>query len=160
MKYILIILLIFIPAAAIAGELELFSPTLLCQKIEGRYKYEYYGGFYVKNTGKKEITIATEIASTTVSQRSDETYQIYFGIENVLTINDTALIPSIVDFRLVTLKPGEAASVSKKFNSNRLFENADMYYSIGELFASRFNFWSGYVGIDNVTVGHYDRCKL
>jgi len=153
------VLLLTLSFSVKANNLELFSPQLLCQKNNGSKAYEYYAGVYIKNVYNDKITVVTEISKPFVSTRADKVIGVYLSTSNVISINDILLIPSVVDFKLVTLKPGEATYVGRKFESNYLFDCADLFYSISDSFSERFGYWDGVASIENVKVKHYEKCS-
>ncbi|MDO6567717.1 hypothetical protein Q4561_11665 [Alteromonas sp. 1_MG-2023] len=142
-----------------AQELQLFSPNLICKKSEGRKPYEYYAGVYIKNISKNEVTVITKTSKPSVSTRSGEVIGVYLSTRGITSVNDTPLIPSIVDFKLVTLRPDEATHVGGKFESQHLFSEAPIIYSIDDTYNGRFGFWSGITSIENVKVQRFEECN-
>ncbi len=134
------------------NELELFSASLVCknQHKEENQVYVYHASFYIKNMSEKDITVVSNVRKHSMSLDNEDSYDIFFSISKNVTVDDVAIIPSEIDLRLVTLRPGEAAAVCSKFKSKCLIKNASLHYSITDNYNNRFAFWNGYLKIDNV----------
>lgn len=158
MRYLIWLVLALYSYSISAEELELFSPQLLCKRMDGENSYEYYGGFYIRNMSKKEITVISDTKKPFLVISKDKPVQIYFATENVISINDIPLIPSIIEFKLVILRPGEATYIGDKFQTKHFFKEADLHYRISDNYDGRFGFWSGYVSISNVAVSSNSDC--
>lgn len=155
------LLFIVTPVMANENKLEMFAPNFLCKKDESnkRKPYSYYAGFYIKNIDSKEITIVSKISGRSLSQRADGKYGLNFTLNPVTAINKIPLIPSIVDFALVTLRPGEATYIDKKFNSKKLLSKVDFHYSIADNYDQRFGYWTGRVHFYDVDLKNPKHCK-
>ena len=159
MKSFCFLLLLVFSFSIHAQELQLFSPNLICKKSEGRKPYEYYAGVYIKNISESEVTVVTEISKPAVSTRSGKVIGVYLSNRAIISVKDIPLIPSIVDFKLVTLRPGEATHVGGKFESKYLFSESPIFYSMNDNYDGRFGFWSGITSIENVKVQRYEECN-
>jgi hypothetical protein len=142
-----------------ANDLEMHPLSFLCKKQEegSRYTYIYHAGFYIKNISKKELDVVSKIGGKQLIKRTNKDYEVVLGISPVKEINGTPLVPSVVSFELVTLKPGEAASISHKFDSNKALPKITLTYSISDFYNGRFGFWGGRVSSKNVTLDR--ECK-
>ena len=154
MKRMFFCILIFLIKPVWANDLEIHPISFLCQKQEESsfYTYLYHTGFYIKNVSDKELDVVSKIGGKKLIKRANEDYEVVLGLNPVKEINGIALIPSVVSFELVTLKPGEAASISHNFDSNKLLSKITLTYGISDFYNGRFGFWSGQVNSPNVTL--------
>lgn len=159
MKKVVFCIFILLGKPVWANDLEIHPVSFLCKKQEegSRYAYLYHAGFYIKNISDKELDVVSKISGKKLVKRANEDYEVVLGINPVKEINGTPLVPSVVSFELVTLKPGEAASISHKFDSNKFLPKITLTYGISDFYNGRFGFWSGQVNSPNVTLNR--ECK-
>ncbi|PCJ36246.1 MAG: hypothetical protein COA75_08440 [Cellvibrionales bacterium] len=161
MRTTLFCLFILFSYSTLANDLEIFSVSFLCKKQEeGSFnKYLYHVGFYLKNVSNKELSVVSKIGGKKLVKRANENHELVLGLNPVIDINGTPLIPSAVKFELVKLQPGEATDIGYKFGSRKLLSNISLTYGISDLYGGRFGFWSGQVTLSKVTLNKRGDCK-
>ncbi len=85
--------------------------------------------------------------------------ELHFSTPEGGEINGTPLIPSVVDLKLVDLRPGEGTYIETKFGSKRLLEEVNFIYNISDHFDGRFGYWIGYIALSNIKLTRPQYCK-
>ncbi len=85
---------------------------------------------------------------------------VVFAYNRFSKINDTLLIPSISDLKIVELRPGEATGLNDVLKTNRYMEEIRLKYSIANIFGNRFENWFGTVISEPIKVKRHESCKL
>ncbi len=113
------------------------------KKYETRPVYDYTIFCLLKNTGNEEITVVTKGLNPSI-----ETMDENKPVKIRLTIDErkyqgSLVVPSITDFGLVTLKPGEIAQIRLKTSSFRPLCSGMIEYEPRDHFGGRFGYWVG-----------------
>ncbi|MDA7747325.1 hypothetical protein N8878_08365 [Psychromonas sp.] len=161
MKYFMIIILYCLSLSAYSTELEMFSPMLLCKKSEvgSAYPYEYFARFYLKNTSNKNIKVMTAVKKSMFFKNNQNENELHFTSLKAVKVNNTPIIPSATELKIVNLRVGEAAFIETKFGSKKLIEEANFIYNINDDFDGRFGYWVGDVSLSNVKLTRPQYCK-
>lgn len=161
LKYFTLIIVCFLSLTAYSAELEMFSPILLCKKseIDGVYPYEYFARFYLKNTSNKNINVITAIKKSMLFKNNENEEELHFASLKAITVNNTPIIPSPTELKIVNLRVGEAAFIETKFTSKKFIEKANFIYNINDDFDGRFGYWLGQVSLKNIKLTRPKYCK-
>jgi len=110
------------------------------KKVEKEY-YTYRVALVLKNTSDKELSVITR--GLDISGRKEPS-EIGLGLGHS-KVKGVAIVPPVVDFAIVSLKPGEGASI--RFRDGSLFkhEKVTVIYQPGAVHKGRFEYWTGRV---------------
>jgi len=113
------------------------------KKYESKPVYNYTIFCLLKNTGNEEITVVTKGLNPCI-----ETMDENKPVKIRLTIDKrkyqgSLVVPSVNDFGLVTIKPGEIAQIRLDTTSFRPLRSAMIEYAPSDHFGGRFGYWVG-----------------
>ena len=114
---------------------------------------------YVKNTGRKTITVLTRNLQHEIFLYEDRPKELHITLSTSRTINGSSVILSLPFLAPVELHPGEVAEIEHFYTDTKDLKEVIIVYDMMNIWSKRFNTWQDRIRSEKVEIMKFEKTK-
>ena len=114
---------------------------------------------YVKNTGRKTITVLTRNLQHEIFLYEDRPKELHITLSTTPTINGSSVILSLPFLAPVELHPGEVAEIEHFYTDTKDLKEVIIVYDMMNIWSKRFNTWQDRIRSEKVEIMKFEKTK-
>ncbi len=114
---------------------------------------------YVKNTGRKTITVLTRNLQHEIFLYEDRPKELHITLSTSPTINGSSVILSLPFLAPVELHPGEVAEIEHFYTDTKDLKEVIIVYDMMNIWSKRFNTWQDRIRSEKVEIMKFEKTK-
>jgi hypothetical protein len=140
------------------GDLEI-AKALIVTDPSGDDRDDLKVLIYVKNTGRKTITVLTRNLQHEIFLYEDRPTELHITLSTSPTINGSSVILSLPFLAPVELHPGEVAEIEHFYTDTKDLKEVIVVYDMMNIWSKRFNTWQDRIRSEKVEIMKFEKTK-
>ena len=154
---LVVIFLILSPSSLVTQETKLNSDLEIAKALivtdpSGDDRDDLRVLIYVKNTGRKTITVLTRNLQHEIFLYEDRLKELHITLSTSPTINGSSVILSLPFLAPVELHPGEVAEIEHFYTDTKDLKEVIVVYDMMNIWSERFNTWQDRIRSEKVGI--------